>query len=189
MRKLILASLLALSLTFNAAANGESNLLSGIWVYATAQEPDPNDRSLQAMRYRAWLDLCFEYRAGVSCEGINPPKIKTFARDPFRPGLAGYYNGTDTVFIRRGLKYEEREEVIAHEMSHYLDKELGITNIPGFAREICFSEKRAWAVSDAFWIKMGYAPDSKKIVGAKWVNWYGHCTPLAAELYPDVYGV
>ena len=191
MRHLIAAAIATFTLQYacNTVMVEESianNIATGVWVFSQGQEIP--DRALQDARYRAWMDLCFEYRAEEDCTGIKVPKVKQFPRNPFRPGLAGYYDGSDTVYIRQGMKYDMREEVLAHEMSHYLDKVKGYTQIPGPALDVCFSEKRAWRVSDLFWIKQGYAADDKRIVGHKWVEWYGHCTPHKAELYPDVYG-
>ena len=160
------------------------DIIDNVWITWTAEDTR-TDRSLQGMRYRVWLDLCMDYRAEADCQGILVPKIKTFRPNPLRPGLAGYYKGGDVVYVRSNLKYIEREEVLAHEMSHYLDVELGLANVPGFAREICFSEKRAWRVSDLFWQRQGYAEDSRKMVGSRWTNWYSHCKPLQSELYPD----
>jgi len=141
---------------------------------------------LERARYRVWHDLCFEYR-DISCLGMVPPKIESFNPNPLRPGLLGFYDGSDTIYVRSNLGGWDLEEVLAHEMSHYWDSEAGITEIPGPALDICFSEKRAWAVSDAFWLSKGYYEDSNKIVGAAWVNWYAHCTPHAHTLYPDIY--
>ena len=135
-------------------------------------------------KYRMWNMLCFELR-DVDCTGMPVPKVKKFAANPLRPGLAGYYDGSDTVYIRRDIMGAAREEVLAHEFSHYADVQLGITNVPGFAEEICFSEKRAWAVSDNYWIKYGRP---SLAVGTTWTEWYKHCTPYQSVLYPDVYG-
>lgn len=138
----------------------------------------------QRLRYRMWMDLCSQYR-DIDCAGIPVPKIAKFRPNPLRPGLAGYYDGWDTVYIRSNLRGVDREDTIAHEMSHYFDAYTGITPIPGPARPLCFSEKRAWAVSDAVWIKHGYSPTGKHVVGSKWVNWYLHCIPYKDELYPN----
>ena len=138
----------------------------------------------QRARYRSWDMLCFELR-DVDCTGLKVPKVMKFEPNPLRPGLAGYYKGGDTIYIRDNIRGMQREEVLAHEMSHYIDVKHGLANVPGFAREICFSEKRAWAVSDNFWLKYGW---DERTVGTTWTEWYTHCTPLQSELYPDVYG-
>lgn len=191
MRTLILGLIAALAVgitdketTYGAARD----VLNWIWITQVGREEMTlSELSVyQRLRFRVWNDLCFEYRADVSCIGIHVPKIAKFRPNPMRPGLAGYYDGGDTVYLRSTLKGYAREEVLAHEMSHYLDEQLDMTVIPGPAKQICFSEKRAWAVSDAFWTKK-FGPNSREIVGATWVNWYTHCTPYKSELYPNVY--
>jgi len=184
-RTLILGLIAATLFTANKEAvyNTAADAVDFAWIAFTAEAQ--NDRSVQMARYRVWLDLCLDYRGDVDCSGMSVPKIKTFRPNPFNPGLAGYYKGGDVVYVRSNLMYVEREEVMAHEMSHYLDVQLGITNVPGYAKEICFSEKRAWRVSDLFWQRQGYAADSSKMVGSKWTKWYSHCTPFQSELYPD----
>lgn len=173
--------------TMHAEENFEDVIYEGmVWFYQMLSEAvaQPLTQAELKAKWIAWDMLCFELR-DVDCSGISAPKVKTFRPNPLRPGLAGYYDGSDTIFIRNNIRGPNREEVLAHEMSHWVDVQLGITNVPGFAREICFSEKRAWSVSDNYWIKYGWA---NKAVGASWTNWYRHCTPYQAELYPDVYG-
>lgn len=194
MRKLIIAALATVAVFSGTVTTKDSmanDIATGVWVWATSERADPADRSTQAMRYRAWLALCFDYRPGVGCTGLDVPKINYFRPNPFRPGLAGYYDGGDTVHLRRGMKYTEREEVMLHEMSHYLDQQRGLAKIPVYVGDeeglflLCKSEATAWGISDAFWIRQGYSPDSSKIVGSKWADWYTHCTPFKDRLYPD----
>ena len=139
-------------------------------------------------KYTAWNLLCFELR-DVKCSGIKPPRVMTFDRNPLRPGLAGYYDGTDIIYIRNDLRGLDRLEVLAHEMSHYIDNEFGllpempvyIDDVPGIIA-LCTSEKVAWAVSDAFNEANGR---DIYVVGDDWVDWYAHCTPYKDILYPE----
>lgn len=139
------------------------------------------------IKYRMFDKLCFDLR-DVDCTGIKPPRIFLFKKNPMRPGLAGYYNGDDIVYIRADLVGDQREEVLAHEMSHYVDNELGLLpEMPVFNGDtdgiigLCMSEKRAWAVSDNYW-RSAFQP--RKVVGSMWTNWYKHCTPHKDVLYP-----
>lgn len=163
---------------------GPNTVANYIWVVSRSDQPPEVDilerDRWERMRYRVWLDLCLDYRTEVSCGNIRPPQIKIFQPSPFRPGLMGFYAGGDTIYLKRGLTITQREEVYAHEASHYLDASLGMTNVPGTAEEVCFSEKRAWAVTDMFWTRKG----TSNIIGEKWVDWYKHCQPYRDKLYP-----
>ena len=140
------------------------------------------------LKYKMFDSLCFDLR-DVDCTGITPPRIFLFEPNPLRPGLAGYYNGDDIVYIRSNLYGDQREEVLAHEMSHFVDNELGLLpEMPVFFGDtdgiigLCMSEKRAWAVSDQYW-RRAFQP--RKVVGKSWTRWYRHCTPHKDVLYPD----
>ena len=190
MRTLILGILAAIAVGTTISADIVTDYDTGSWVYSPLVKQQPMSEAEllhhQRLRFRMWNDLCIMYRE-ESCAGIHAPKVKTFAPGSKRAGVMGYYDGSDAVYIRRNLTPLQKEEVIAHEMSHYLDVQLGITVVPGEALPICMSEKRAWGVSDKYWLRRGVAPNSKKIIGAKWVMWYSHCTPHKSVLYPDVY--
>lgn len=147
---------------------------------------DLTDAQLRA-KYRMWNMLCLELR-DVDCTGMNPPQIKVFQPNPLRPGLQGYYDGTNIIYIRSNLRGHEREEVMGHEMSHYVDQKLGLLPpMPVYSDDVegiiklCTSEAVAWAFSDAFNSKYGY---DEKIVGESWTEWYTHCTPYKDEIYP-----
>jgi hypothetical protein len=188
MRKLfVLVTALLATVFLTAAVPSTSTSYAidadGDWVMAH-RTLTVGDMLIQKARYRTWLLLCLELR-DVTCAGIPVPKVETFRPNPLRRGLLGYYDGSDTVFIRSNLGATRREEVLAHEMSHYIDVQLGLNVVPGPALDICFSEKRAWAVSDAYWLRRGVSPKSKKIVGQRWVDWYAHCTPYKDTLYPQ----
>lgn len=139
-----------------------------------------SDRTIRT-KYLAWNMLCFDLR-DIDCTGIPVPKVMTFRPSASRPGLSGFYDGSDTIYVRNNLRGRALEDVMVHEMSHYADMFVipGFT-VPGYARSICFSEKRAWAVSDAYNIRYGYP---KLVVGETWVNWYAHCRKYRDDLYP-----
>jgi hypothetical protein len=186
MRKLtILLATIAITLGINTHTTASSAQPAGSFLanayqavlQARAKTLDP--RQLR-VKYLAWNLVCFDLR-DVDCTGVAVPKVLKFKPNPLRPGLMGYYDGSDTVYIRDNIRGPALEEVLAHEMSHYLDvRTLGI-RVPGPAKEICFSEKRAWAVSDAYWLRYGRP---SKVVGSKWANWYKHCTQFKDEMYP-----
>ena len=183
---LIAAALVATSGIGAKNDTGVTDALDYLWITSMGRvEETPLEvAERQRLRYRVWDMLCFDLR-DIDCSGIPVPKIAKFKPNPFNPGIAGYYQGGDTVFVRDNLKGAARDEVVAHEMSHYLDVMVLGTQVPGPAREICFSEKRAWAVSDAFWIRQGYSKTHPKIIGSSWADWYRHCTPFKAEMYPN----
>lgn len=139
-----------------------------------------SDRTVRT-KYIAWNMLCFDLR-DVDCTGIPVPNLKLFRPLPQRPNLLGYYDGSDTIYVRNNLRGRALEEVLTHEMSHYADMfVIPGFEVPGYARSICFSEKRAWAVSDAYHVRYGYP---RKVVGERWVNWYSHCRKYRDDLYP-----
>ena len=155
------------------------------WVITDAAVLE-NVKPIDAKKYRtvceAWNMLCFDLR-DVDCTGVPVPKVMTFSTNPARPGLAGYYKGGDVIYVRNNLGKNALEEVLAHEMSHYMDVIKFNLPVPGPALEICFSEKRAWAVSDNYNRMYG---KKSRIVGETWVEWYTHCTPYRDVLYPKV---
>lgn len=139
-------------------------------------------------KYLAWDLYCYELR-DVSCEGIKLPKVYTFRPNPARPGLQGYYDGSDKIYIRNDLRGDQRLETLAHEMSHYWDQNKGLLPpLPVYNDDkegilkLCFSEKWAWAVSDEYNRRYG---NPKDVVGSKWTQWYRHCTPFKDELYGE----
>jgi hypothetical protein len=187
MRKILLAALLAI-VTFNVLNlkntsrifdDEEAGRIYQIFLERYAEEETP---AMLATKYRMYNMLCFELR-DIDCGDTPAPNVKTFKQNPFRPGLMGYYNGGDIIYIRQDLRGKDREEVLAHEMSHYLDVMLFDLEVPSSnVLAICTSEKVAWAVSDAYWTKYNYP---KYVVGKTWTEWYSHCTPLVDELYPE----
>ena len=185
-RLLILGAALTLTLGINTAITDEEhNIISG--VIQLVLERQAEELKNHRVKYRMWDQLCFDLR-DVDCSGIEVPKVYTFKKNPMRPGLAGYFSGGDIVYIREDLRGDAREEVLAHEFSHYVDQELGLLPpLPVFAGDeegmfgLCYSEKRAWAVSDEYNFRNFYR---EKVVGKGWTRWYSHCTKFKDRLYP-----
>lgn len=143
------------------------------------------DYSLLRTKYRAWNMLCLEFRPH-ECGSIKPPLV---VRARMNDRLNGYYNGGAAVYINRKLYGLDREKTLVHEMSHYLDTRLGINPpIPVKLSDkdgifgLCLSEKRAWRVTDLYWLRM---KRDERVVGHTWVAWYDHCRQFADKLYPD----
>lgn len=189
--KYTILALLASSLMLHTTSNQESDdqnmfdLFADLYQMYLIQNAERLTPAELKAKYISWDMFCFELREDADCTGVSAPNVMTFRPNPLRPGLAGYYPGGDTVYIRNNIRGSRREEVLTHEMSHYYDVERDMTNVPGYAKEICFSEKRAWSVSDNYWIKYGW---SSRAVGTSWTEWYTYCTKYQSILYPDVYG-
>jgi hypothetical protein len=188
MRKLLIVAL-AVALTAPSLRNEDD---VEVWnplaeIVQIVLERQAEELKNPRIKYRMFDKLCFDLR-DVDCTGITPPRIFLFQKNPMRPGLAGYYDGGDIVYIRKDLYGDQREEVLAHEMSHFVDNELGLLPpMPVFSGDtdgiigLCMSEKRAWAVSDNYW-RSAFQP--KKVVGKRWTSWYAHCRPHKDILYP-----
>ena len=149
------------------------------------EAPSWDDRT---SRYSAWNQLCMEYTPDRSCEGIKPPKVK---RVKMEDGLRGYYDGGDTVYLNRKLWGMQKEATTIHEMSHYLDTQLGLNPDMPVRRSdkkkvlgLCRSERRAWDLTDQYW-RNKQRPG--RAVDGRWVRWYQHCREFAHILYPEKY--
>jgi hypothetical protein len=157
-----------------------------VFLEQTSRRPSPAQR--RAVN-KAWVLLCFELR-DVDCTGIIMPELRVFNPNPMRPGLMGYFKGGNLIYVRDNLYGGRREEVLAHEMSHYIDDQLGLLPpMPVYKSDtvgiigLCKSEAIAWGVSDAY-NRTNLWGNPKFIVGEDWVNWYDHCTPHKDVLYP-----
>lgn len=156
---------------------------------STVVAHDYDDYAMTRTKYKLWLDLCLDFRAEVTCGKTKAPKV---VRKHLRKGLNGYYDGGDTVYVSNKLYGWERDETILHEMSHYLDSQIGLnpempvkrSDTPNVLK-LCQSEKRAFAVSDKHIRR--YQRRTSRPIGARWVTWYDHCRQFADVLYPDVY--
>lgn len=120
-----------------------------------------------AAKYKAWFQTC-DYTP-YSCIGVKVPKVVT---EWMRYGLLGYYNGTDTVYINRRLRGQQLNEVLMHEMVHYLQVQRGGLDVPGYSVDICRAEEEAFSITDQWLIDHGYAD---LIRGEEWWQPYRHC--------------
>ncbi len=120
-----------------------------------------------AAKYKAWFQAC-DY-TDYSCIGIKVPKVVS---EHMRYGLLGYYDGGDTVYVNRTLKGQRLNEVLMHEMIHYLQVQAGGLIVPGPAKEICEAENEAFTQVDKWLVDHGYAD---LVAGPLWWRPYGHC--------------
>lgn len=162
MRKIIYALLLSLSLGASAdtaVAERIANEAPPLTVYEVAY--------VSKMKYEMWMEACF-YSQYV-CANVNVPNVKF---EKMRKGLLGYYNGTDTIYIRYGLTGVRLKEVLMHEMIHYIQKQVGGLIVPGPAEQICHAENEAFGLVDQWLI------DNRilwLVVGKNWWKPYTHC--------------
>jgi hypothetical protein len=123
----------------------------------------------QYARYSMWTVAC-----GItpySCVGVQTPKMKRVA---MRPGLLGFYDGSDTVYVNMNLNGIDLKEVLVHEMVHYLQVQVGGLKVPGRPEPICRAEEEAFTLVDKWLIKIGY---KNMVVGPDWWRPYVHCWP------------
>jgi hypothetical protein len=118
-------------------------------------------------KYKAWFQAC-DY-SPYTCIGVVPPKVVS---EYMRYGLLGYYQGDDTVYINRRLRGQELNEVLMHEMIHYLQAKVGGLPVPGPANLICQAEEEAFTLVDQWLLDHGYG-DLR--VGPEWWKPYDHC--------------
>lgn len=178
-----------MSVTTSAVEIDESRL-AAILQYLLQVNAKPATPQADKAADRMWAKLCTKLRAGIDCSTWERPTVMLFKPNPLRPGLMGYYDGTDIIYIRSNLYSGNREEVLAHEMSHYVDQMLGLLPpMPVYEDDaegiikLCKSEAIAWAVSDAYNTTEIWGRPSR-VVGETWVDWYAHCTPYKDVLYP-----
>lgn len=118
-------------------------------------------------KYKAWFQAC-DY-SPYSCIGIKVPKVVT---QWMRYQLLGYYDGSDTVFINRRLRGQRLNEVLMHEMIHYLQVQVGGLSVPGYAEPICRAEEEAFFLVDMWLADHSY---SDLMRGPDWWRPYNHC--------------
>lgn len=119
----------------------------------------------------AWLDMCqllTEEAVGYKCNRLMPPLV---AYEEMEPGLLGWYDGSDTIHISVELRGVDLSEVLIHEGVHYVHVQHGIINIPGSAKEVCWSENEAWTLTGIF-----YNEDN-----SLWWRAYPHCWQYYAD--------
>ena len=83
----------------------------------------------------------------------------------------GYYEGGDIIYIRKGLSVRDTMEVLIHEQVHYLHDQLQMIEIPGPAKEVCWSENEAWTI-EGLW-----SGDDN----SKWWKQYPYCWEWYAD--------
>ncbi len=94
----------------------------------------------------AWREMCTLLETeeiGYLCKRVQPPEV---VYEVMEGGLMGYYDGGDTIYVRKGLSVRDTMEVLIHEDVHYLHAQLQIVEIPGPAIEVCWSENEAWYI-------------------------------------------
>ncbi len=119
--------------------------------------------------YEVWTEACF--RTQYTCGLTELPKIM---RVELEPGLLGYYDGTDKIYVLKGLRGLRYKEVVMHEMIHYIQKQVGKAEIPGPAESICRLEAEAFTVVDKWLLDSG---EQWLMVGPDWWKPYVHCWP------------
>lgn len=129
---------------------------------ACAGMESPSDRLTEF----AWSETCqlIEEERDYTCAGVAMPKVKY---ESMRPGLYGYYDGGDTVYVNRDLARNDRLTTLIHEMIHFVHVQQEMIPIPGPAVEVCWSENEAWLLEGIY---------SGKDNTNWWIS-YTHCWP------------
>ncbi len=120
-----------------------------------------------AAKYKAWFQAC-DYTP-YSCIGVKVPKV---VAKYMRRGMLGQYDGSDTVFVNRTLRGQRLNEVLMHEMIHYLQKQVGGLVVPGLAKDICAAEEEAFTTVDRWLLDHGY---KDLMIGPRWWEPYSWC--------------
>lgn len=114
---------------------------------------------------RAWLDMCqllIDEEVGYACNRLMMPLV---VYEEMEPGLLGWYDGGDTIYINADLRSTQLFEVLMHEGVHYVHVQHGIIIVPGPAIQVCWSENEAWTLTGIF-----YNEDN-----SKWWRAYPYC--------------
>ena len=130
-----------------------------------------------AAKYKAWFQAC-DYTP-YSCIGVKVPHVVT---EWMRYGLLGYYDGTDIVYVNRRLKGQRLNEVLMHEMIHYLQVQRGGLEVPGYAEPICNAEEEAFFLVDMWLADHSY---SDLMRGPEWWRPYYHCYAFYNPAYEE----
>lgn len=134
-----------------------------------AQEPVAPPHNEQA----AFDYAC--YARKLDCSGVTPPAVEWHAMlmNPFLGEIIGGYDGGDAIHLSiHELRVADPvyiQAVLAHETSHYLDVQLGITPLPYTHENVCQSEYRAYAVDNVYLITHGRAD----LADFGWAERYG----------------
>jgi len=118
----------------------------------------------------AWDYAC--YVTQYDCSVVEPPKV--LWQDLYNMyGIVGGYDGSDTIYMDvtylRAADPVYVQSILAHEITHYLDVQLGYTTLPYTSDNVCLSEFRAWRVGNAYVLTHG-RPD---LVDFSWHIRYG----------------
>ena len=127
-------------------------------------------RNKQAQADFAWVEMCdlLEDKAKYQCMRLKQPVI-VFEEMP--EGTLGYYLGEEFLYVSDALRGEEIIEIIMHEGIHYVHKQHQIINIPGYAKEVCWSENEAWGLTGIY-----FRDDN-----SKWWKAYPYCWQYYAD--------
>jgi hypothetical protein len=106
------------------------------------------------------------------CADLPPPKIVW--RELYNTrGIVGGYDGSDSIWMDTVvLRFADpvfTQSILAHEITHYLDVQLGVTVLPYTKQSVCESEMRAWRVGNAYVLTHGRAD----LVNYGWHIYYG----------------
>lgn len=109
---------------------------------------------------------------GYDCTNVAVPNVE-WADLYNTQGIFGGYTGTDTIYMDSFvLRYADpvfTQSVLAHEITHYLDAQTGLTELPYTLQSVCDSEFRAWRVGNAYVVSHG-RPD---LANYGWFIYYG----------------
>lgn len=121
-------------------------------------------------RYLAWGYAC--ELTPESCVGLLVPEVEYVTNEP---GLRGYYEGGDTVFIGDRLRPgADLMSTLIHEMIHYIHVKTGKAEHPFEPESLCWSENEAFSLVDSWLVEQGF-PDLVR--GPNWWVPYWYCHP------------
>jgi len=118
-------------------------------------------------KYTSWINACRYTK--YTCAALKTPRV---VYKQLRPGLLGYYDGGDTIYIKLGVRGWLRKEILMHESVHYIQKHIGGLVVPGPPYGICKAEAEAFGAVDKWLIDNG---KNNMVVGPDWWKPYTHC--------------
>jgi len=140
-------------------------LILVVGIFGCTSLESKQEQARFATEQMAWLDMCqllVDERAGYHCARLMPPLV---VYEEMREGLYGYYDGSDTIYVRSDLTGTDLFETLMHEGIHYVHVQLQILELPAPAIEVCWSENQAWMLTGAY-----YNEDN-----SNWWRAYPHC--------------
>lgn len=108
---------------------------------------------------------CDVLALGKECRKLPVPRVVQVDMLGFYGWNAlGFYSwaAEGAVFIEKSLEFEKAREVLVHEIVHYIDAQLNLTNLQENA---CTAEALAWHVSNQWVIEHGGEPRLDWYVG------------------------